>query len=65
MTYGTNETQFSSSEFYYAKLLLALTLRQSHGLDFAAAFLEEFGCEIQRATSRACTGMLNSAEGQQ
>lgn len=60
-TNDTNDADFSSSELYSAKLLLAFTLRQSHGIVFAGAFLDEFSTEIERAMSRARSGMLRSA----
>jgi len=37
------------NEVYFARLAVALELRQTHGMIFAACFLEQFDAEIRRA----------------
>lgn len=39
-------------DLYFAKLMVALELRRTHGVIFAAAFLDQFGSEIGRAASK-------------
>lgn len=40
-------------EVYFARLMVALELRQTHGIIFATAFLDQFTPEIGRAAYRA------------
>ena len=39
------------NQVYFARLLVALELRRTHGREFAARFLEEFDVEIRRAVA--------------
>lgn len=49
----TNEPTSAGNELFFAKLLVALALRKTHGIVFAAAFLDEFESEIHLAATGA------------
>lgn len=53
MTTSIHDRKPDHCNDYFAKLLVALELRQTHGIVFAAAFLEQFSPEIGRAAYRA------------
>lgn len=49
MTGLEHQRQGDSRAFYFAKMLVALELRRTHGIVFAAGFLELFAPEICQA----------------
>lgn len=49
MTGPEHEQQEDSRVLYAAKMLIALELRRTHGIVFAAAFLDEFAPEVCKA----------------
>jgi hypothetical protein len=48
----------TKSDSCFAKLVVALELRRTHGIVFAAAFLEEFDAEISSALDLIATTMV-------
>ncbi len=42
------------NQVYFARLMVGLELRRTHGKEFAARFLEEFDEEIRRAVLARC-----------
>ncbi len=56
-----SHTEAMENPFYFAKLVVALELRRTHGMTFATAFVVEFEMEIIAA---ACSNaQLRSTEG--
>lgn len=56
-----NDTRVSDSHCYFAKLLIALELRRTHGTVFTAAFLRQYEHEIAHAVA-VCAERLQAEQ---
>lgn len=63
MTGTAHEQQDGSRVFYFAKMLVALELRRTHGIVFAAAFLDQFAPEVCRVAANLALRPGHDASG--